>query len=78
MKKKVESIMEEIKMKALFYRTYDYYEWDEFVLASESYDKLKEYYTENDSDTPLILEEEYDEYSNNGKKHYCIRDIKVI
>jgi hypothetical protein len=65
-------------MKALFHRTYDYYELDNFVLASESYDKLKEYHTENYSDTPLISEEEYDEYFNNEKEHYCIIDIEVI
>ena len=65
-------------MKALFNRTYDYYEWDNFVLASESYDKLKEYHAEKYSDIPLISDDEYDEYCNNEKSHYCITDIEVI
>ena len=65
-------------MKALFHRTYAYYEWDNFVLASESYDKLKEYHAENHPDIPLISDDEYDEYYNNEKYHYCIIDIEVI
>ena len=48
-------------MKALFRRTYDHYEWVDFIIASDSYDKLKNYCIEKCADYPLISEQEYNE-----------------
>ena len=66
-------------MKALFYRTYDWYEWDDFVVASESEEKLKNYYFENcDTDLPLIPESDNESYKDWEKSHYSIVEIKVV
>ena len=65
-------------MYALFKRTYDYYEWDNFIVASDNINKLKDYYQNLKDDEPLIDECEYDSYYSCDKAHYCIVEIKVV
>lgn len=66
------------RMKALFCRSYDYHEWNDFVVASESEEKLKEYYRKIDTSLPLISADEEQEYQNNEDGHYIIKEIEVI
>lgn len=66
-------------MFGLFKRTYDWYEWNDFIVASASKDKLiKKYNDEFKNDYPLIDEAKYYEYKDGENGHYCIVKLEEI
>lgn len=62
----------------LFRRSYDYYEWDDFIAASTSKDKLAEHHSGIGDDLPLIEEIEHENYKSEESPHYSIIEITIL
>lgn len=63
----------------LFEYSYDYYEWENLICASEDIGKLREYYENIRFKYHILInEKEHKIYNKRGTGHYLIKKIKVI
>lgn len=68
-----------MKLYGLFGYTYDWYEWEELVVVSNSKEKLVMYYeTYKDQYSKLVEEQLHKRYQDDGYNHMTIKEVEYI
>jgi len=70
-----------MKLYGLFSYSYDWYEWEDLVVVSDSVDKLKDYYVKhhNGGDEPPLVDEcLHEKYAFKEYRHFMIKEVEFI
>lgn len=68
-----------MKLYGLFCYYYDYYEWEDIVIAAFNQKDLIDYYHDKEFKYKLIWsEKEHEELKDIEQEHYLIKEIELI